>query len=160
VAATACALCDTDGGAVIWRDARLRVVAPGEPDYPAFVRVIARPHLAEMTDLPPADREHLMAVVLEVEQAMRDELAPAKINLASFGNVVPHLHWHVIPRWHDDRHFPQPVWGAPAQGRDAQVRSRNDWVLGRSAAFFAALAARLRARFGAAAPGGGAAAAG
>jgi diadenosine tetraphosphate (Ap4A) HIT family hydrolase len=160
VAATACPLCDTDGGAVIWRDARLRVVAPHEPDYPAYVRVIAQPHLAEMTDLPPADREHLMAVVLEVERAMRDELAPAKVNLASFGNVVPHLHWHVIPRWPDDRHFPQPVWGAPAQGRDAQVRSRRDWVLGRSAAFFAALAARLHARFGAAATRGGPAAAG
>ena len=25
--------------------------------------------------------------------------------------MTPHLHWHVIPRWHDDRHFPEPVWG-------------------------------------------------
>jgi len=148
MAGPACALCDADGGAVLWRDARLRVVAPDEPDYPAFVRVIAQAHVAEMTGLPAADREHLMSVVLEVEQAMRDTLAPAKINLASLGNVVPHLHWHVIPRWPDDRHFPQPVWGAPAQGRDARVRERIEWVRSRRGAFLATLAARLRARFG------------
>jgi diadenosine tetraphosphate (Ap4A) HIT family hydrolase len=38
-------------------------------------------------------------------------MAPDKINLASLGNVVPHLHWHVIPRFADDPHFPNPVWG-------------------------------------------------
>jgi diadenosine tetraphosphate (Ap4A) HIT family hydrolase len=38
-------------------------------------------------------------------------LHPDKINLASFGNVVPHLHWHVIPRFEDDAHFPAPIWG-------------------------------------------------
>ena len=52
-----------------------------------------------------------MATVYAVEQVLRDHLQPAKINLASFGNVVPHLHWHVIPRFADDPHFPQPSWG-------------------------------------------------
>jgi diadenosine tetraphosphate (Ap4A) HIT family hydrolase len=37
---------------------------------------------------------------------------PDKINLACLGNVVPHLHWHVIPRWRDDSHFPAPIWAA------------------------------------------------
>jgi diadenosine tetraphosphate (Ap4A) HIT family hydrolase len=35
------------------------------------------------------------------------------MNLASLGNMTPHLHWHVIPRWRDDRHFPGPIWGSP-----------------------------------------------
>ena len=35
-----------------------------------------------------------------------------KINLATLGNVVPHLHWHVIARFDWDSHFPNPVWGA------------------------------------------------
>ncbi len=68
--------------------------------------------MAEMTDLARADRAHLMDVVFAVEAALRARLAPAKINLASLGNLVPHLHWHVIPRYRDDSHFPQPVWGA------------------------------------------------
>jgi diadenosine tetraphosphate (Ap4A) HIT family hydrolase len=53
----------------------------------------------------------LMDVLWQVELVVRDVMQPDKINLASFGNMVPHLHWHVIPRYTDDVHFPQPVWG-------------------------------------------------
>ena len=52
-----------------------------------------------------------MHVVYAVEMVVRQLFSPDKINLASFGNVVPHVHWHIIPRWSDDRHFPEPVWG-------------------------------------------------
>ena len=52
-----------------------------------------------------------MTVVFIVEQAIRELFKPDKINLASFGNMVPHVHWHIIPRWQDDRHFPEPIWG-------------------------------------------------
>ena len=65
-----------------------------------------------MTDLAPPDREHCLRVVLAVEQALRDTLRPDKVNLASLGNQVPHVHWHVIPRFADDAHFPEPVWAA------------------------------------------------
>jgi diadenosine tetraphosphate (Ap4A) HIT family hydrolase len=40
---------------------------------------------------------------------------PDKVNLASLGNVVPHLHWHVVPRWTDDSHYPAPIWSAAAR---------------------------------------------
>ena len=78
-------------------------------------------HVREMTDLSAADRAHCMQVCFAVESALRARLAPLKMNLASLGNQVPHLHWHVIPRFADDSHFPQPVWGA-AQ-RPAAARS-------------------------------------
>ncbi|MHB1094167.1 HIT family protein [Thiobacillus sp.] len=48
---------------------------------------------------------------------MRDVMRPDKINLASLGNVVPHLHWHVVPRFGDDPHFPNPVWGKKLRER-------------------------------------------
>ena len=64
-----------------------------------------------MTDLAADDRRHLMDVVLATEHALRELMRPDKVNLASLGNVVPHLHWHVIPRFADDPHFPNPVWG-------------------------------------------------
>jgi diadenosine tetraphosphate (Ap4A) HIT family hydrolase len=47
---------------------------------------------------------------MRVERALRNELQPDKINLASLGNMVPHLHWHVIARFSDDAHFPSPIW--------------------------------------------------
>lgn len=106
-----CELCETPGGAVLWKDARCRVVQADEPGYPGFCRVIWHAHVREMTDLEAADQTHCMNVVFAVERAMRNALAPVKINLASLGNMVAHVHWHVIPRFSDDPHFPQPVWG-------------------------------------------------
>ena len=78
-------------------------------------------HVREMSDLAPADAARLMSTVLSVERVLRAQLSPEKVNLASLGNVVPHLHWHVIPRWHDDSHFPDPVWAA--QRREAPARA-------------------------------------
>ena len=107
-----CPLCDAPGGTLLWQDEFCRVVRADEPDYPGFLRVILNAHVKEMTDLPAADQQALMRVVFAAEAALRGVMAPAKINLASLGNVVPHLHWHVIPRFADDPHFPNPVWGA------------------------------------------------
>lgn len=105
-----CPLCSSDGGAVLWRGSLCRVVLADEPDYPGFLRVILEAHVKEMTDLADADRHALMDVVFACEAALREVMAPDKINLASLGNVVPHLHWHVIPRHGDDPHFPGAVW--------------------------------------------------
>jgi diadenosine tetraphosphate (Ap4A) HIT family hydrolase len=66
-----------------------------------------------MTDLGHDERISVMNVVFAVERVVRSLFAPDKMNLASLGNMTPHLHWHVIPRWHDDRHFPGPIWGRP-----------------------------------------------
>lgn len=106
-----CPLCESAGGNVLWRDGLCRVVVADEPDYPGFLRVILNAHVKEMTDLAPADQQTLLVVMLAAESALREVMEPDKINLASLGNVVPHLHWHVIPRFADDPHFPNPVWG-------------------------------------------------
>lgn len=107
----ACPLCDTPGGTILWQDDFCRVVLADEPDYPGFLRVILATHVKEMSDLLAAGQQRLLQVVLAAESALREVMAPDKINLASLGNVVPHLHWHVIPRYADDPHFPNPVWG-------------------------------------------------
>ncbi len=107
-----CPLCATAGGTVLWQDDFCRVVLADEPDYPGFLRVILAAHVKEMSDLPAAVQQRLFEAMLAAEAALREVLAPDKVNLASLGNVVPHLHWHVIPRFADDPHFPNPVWGA------------------------------------------------
>lgn len=118
-----CELCRQDGGEVLWRDAFCRVISVGgDADYPAFCRVVLNRHAAEMTDLEPAERERLMQVVYATESALRRTLNPDKINLASLGNQVPHLHWHVVPRFATDRHFPDPVWAAPRRERDVALK--------------------------------------
>lgn len=107
-----CELCDQVGGTLLWQDDVCRAVLVRDADYPGFCRVIWKRHVKEMTDLSAAEREHFMAIVFAVEAAIREAMHPDKINLASLGNVTPHLHWHIIPRYKHDRHFPQPIWGA------------------------------------------------
>jgi diadenosine tetraphosphate (Ap4A) HIT family hydrolase len=122
--APACPLCSETGGILVHCAERWRVVRVPDADFPAFYRVIWTTHLAEFTDLSAAERAECMAVVTAVERVLREQLQPTKVNLASLGNLVPHLHWHVIARFDWDSHFPGPVW-ASAQRRvepAAQIR--------------------------------------
>ena len=121
-----CPICTADNEEILWRNDKLRVIAVhNETNAPAFCRVIWQNHVAEMTDLDAAERAELMETVYRVESAMRQVFKPAKINLASLGNVVPHLHWHVIARFADDANFPAPIWAA-AQRLPATVLPA-DW---------------------------------
>ena len=107
-----CPLCGTPGGEVLWQDDFCRIVLVADtPEYPGFCRVILNRHAREMTDLEQQERERLMNAVWKTELVVREVMRPDKINLASLGNVVPHLHWHVIPRFLHDPHFPNPIWG-------------------------------------------------
>ena len=107
-----CELCEQPGGELIHRAGRWRVIRAADANFPAFYRVVWNEHVAEFTDLDEADRRLCLDVACAVERVLREALSPTKINLASLGNVVPHLHWHVIARFDWDSHFPQPVWGA------------------------------------------------
>src|SRR5450830_934287 len=108
--ANACDLCDGDGGQLLFKNDRYRVVLVDEAAYPGFCRVVWNGHVKEMSDLAAADRSAIMSAVWAVEAAVREVMQPEKINLASLGNMTPHVHWHVIPRYLDDAHFPSPVW--------------------------------------------------
>ena len=121
-----CPSCAAQNEEILLQTPNLRVIAVhNEANAPAFCRVIWQHHVAEMTDLQPAERAELMDVVYKVEAAMRQVLQPEKINLASFGNVVPHLHWHVIARFQDDACFPAPIWAAAM--REATFRLPENW---------------------------------
>lgn len=107
-----CVLCESDGGVLIADTPYWRVIrATDQVGFPLVYRVIWAEHVAEFSQLPPEDRERCMEAVAWVEQAVRDYLKPDKVNLAALGNMVPHMHWHIIPRYMWDSHFPNPVWG-------------------------------------------------
>ncbi|MBP7566980.1 MAG: HIT family protein [Burkholderiaceae bacterium] len=117
MAGSACPLCEGPGGVLLARGSQLRVIRAAEEGFPAFYRVVWQAHVAELSQLSPAERQACMDAVVCVEQALLDHLPaalrPAKINLAALGNMVPHLHWHVIARHEWDSRFPATLW-APA----------------------------------------------
>lgn len=134
-----CLLCSEPGGEILWRDQFARVVLAGDADHPGLCRAIVNRHAREMTDLDEAERDWLMQIVFAVEAAQRALLSAEKINLASLGNQVAHVHWHIIPRFRGDPHFPNPVWGARTSGNicalpegfAASIASALDRALGR-----------------------------
>jgi diadenosine tetraphosphate (Ap4A) HIT family hydrolase len=116
-----CPLCVGVGGTLVYQGDKFRVIRAEESDFPAFYRLVWTAHVAEFSDLDRADRHLCMELVNEVERVLRTQLEPTKINLATLGNVVAHVHWHVIARFDWDSHFPGPVWALPKRPAD-QVR--------------------------------------
>jgi len=114
-----CALCDAPGGRLLVQAQRWRLIHAQEAGFPAFYRVVWEEHVAEFSRLSPGQRHECMDVVATVEEALLRHLRPAKVNLAALGNVVPHLHWHVIARFDWDSRFPAPVWAAAQREADA-----------------------------------------
>jgi len=111
--APGCPLCDGPGGAVVYSGPKFRVIRADEAGFPAFYRLVWAEHVAEFSDLSAADRSLCMEAVVQIEECLRTHLAPTKVNLAALGNVVAHLHWHVIARFEWDSHFPASVWAQP-----------------------------------------------
>jgi diadenosine tetraphosphate (Ap4A) HIT family hydrolase len=116
-----CPLCADVGGTLVFKGEKFRVIRADEPGFPAFYRVVWTEHVAEFSDLGPDDRSLCMAAVVAVELALREQVQPTKINLAALGNMVPHLHWHVIARFDWDSHFPAPVWAAAVRPQNTEA---------------------------------------
>ena len=114
-----CVLCKGElkpkEGQLIWCGDDCRIILVNDPDLPGFCRVIWNRHAAEMTDLTHGERDHLMTLVFAVEEAVRHVMHPDKVNIAALGNMVPHIHWHIIPRFKDDAFFPGSAWSKKTQ---------------------------------------------
>ncbi|MCC2625054.1 MAG: hypothetical protein K0R14_927 [Burkholderiales bacterium] len=106
-----CSLCNPKNEKVLFCNELFRIIHVEDSYYPGYIRLILNKHVAEMTDLNEEEANKVFFTLLIIERHMRATLNPDKINLASLGNMVPHLHWHIIPRYKNDRHFPNPIWG-------------------------------------------------
>jgi len=133
-----CPLCRDSGGLLLLQSPLWRVVRViDDANFPAFYRLIWNHHVAEFSDLSPAERAASMEALATIEQQLRQALSPTKINIASLGNMVPHLHWHVVARFDWDSHFPNPIWGAQKRELSGEAAARlpislealDQWVL-------------------------------
>ncbi|SUB81490.1 HIT domain [Pragia fontium] len=122
---SSCSYCHPENEFVLWRDEQCRVLLVEQTDFTGWCRVVWNQHLAELSDLDEQQRHRMMQVVAEVEHNIRELMAPKKINLASLGTGLPHLHWHIIPRNEDDSHFPEPVWCQPLRPGVVRPLAKN-----------------------------------
>lgn len=108
---SSCVLCNEDGGEIITKNDLFRVIWVNDQNYPGFIRLILNNHTQEQSDLGEHESIRVFKAIVTIEKIIREIYKPDKMNLASLGNVVPHLHWHIIPRYKNDTHFPNPIWG-------------------------------------------------
>lgn len=76
-----------------------------------WVKVFTKAKFKELSDCDEATLTHLWRAVLQCEKSLREFYAPDKINIASFANYVPRVHFHVQARFKNDSFFPESVWG-------------------------------------------------
>jgi len=117
--AAGCPLCEATGGHLVSETGKFRLVRADEDGYPAFYRLVWGEHVREFSDLDDADRAVFLEAMVTVERLLRHHVQPAKVNLASLGNIVPHLHWHVIARFEWDPAWPAAAWATPQRSADA-----------------------------------------
>jgi diadenosine tetraphosphate (Ap4A) HIT family hydrolase len=128
-----CDLCRGDGGELLVRTEKYRVIAVDGVEgasYQGYCRVVWNAHVKELTDLSSDERAHFMNAVYRLEAALRLSLVPDKMNVASLGNLTPHLHWHLVPRWANDAAYPKPIWAVTLPQTTSQAvatLSEIDW---------------------------------
>ena len=81
-----------------------------ESEIPWFI-IFTRRKIKEFSQSTTAEKQAIFALLDLIEKEMLLYFKPTKINIASFGNMLPHLHWHIMARFEKDSYFPQPMWG-------------------------------------------------
>lgn len=85
-----------------------------------WLKVFTNTPRKEFSECSRDEKEMIWESLDLIEKAMLQYFKPAKINIASFGNMLPRVHWHIMARFQEDSHFPEPMWG---------VKQREGFIL-------------------------------
>lgn len=89
--------------------------------FKGYCVLVAKNHFKEMTDMPSTMQAEMFQEMMKVSKTLENHFKPAKMNLCSLGNVVPHVHWHFFPRYSDDPQFTDPPWLRMKEFESARV---------------------------------------
>ncbi len=92
-----------------------------------WLKIFTTEPYKELTDVPKALRMRLYEVMETIEEQMREYYKPEKINIAAFGNYLPHLHIHVMARFKEDSYFPEPMWGKIQRESNLSLPDSHDF---------------------------------
>ena len=76
-----------------------------------WLKIFTQKPYKEMSDVPREIKDEMYSLLNTIEKELLLYYKPTKINIASFGNYVPHVHWHIMARFAEDSYFPEPMWG-------------------------------------------------
>jgi diadenosine tetraphosphate (Ap4A) HIT family hydrolase len=105
-----CPLCNPKNENIIYKNDFIRIILVDE--IPGYIRIIIQKHIKEFSELSDKEAKKLALIIKNLEKGILKALKPDKINIASLGNMVPHLHIHMIPRYIDDPWWPDATFCA------------------------------------------------
>ena len=78
--------------------------------FPGYTLLFTKQHVTELFHLDREVRTGLMEEVSRVAEALSGVFRADKINYELLGNMVPHIHWHLVPRFSSEALWPRPIW--------------------------------------------------
>jgi len=105
----------------IWESETLRIEVE-ESEIP-WLKLFTKSPYREMSDVPDEIKRELYTLLDLIEKKMISYYHPTTINIASFGNYMPHLHWHIMARFENDSYFPEPMWGVKQRSASLSLPS-------------------------------------
>lgn len=121
-----CPLCVPEGERVVAANGKFRIIRVPDTEFPGYFRLIWNDHVREVSDLPAEDRVIMWEALTRLEMIILETMAPDKVNWAQFGTMVPHLHWHLIPRFADDAAFPDSYWSPCRHKTDPEILAARE----------------------------------
>ena len=86
-----------------------------------WLKIFTQIPYKEMSEVPAEIKFQIYELLDIIEVEMLGYYAPDKINIASFGNYIPHVHWHIMARFKNDSYFPEPMWGTKQRESDLDL---------------------------------------
>ncbi len=94
---------------VIYENEAIKIESE-ESEIP-WLKIFTQHPYREMSEVPADIKFDIYYLLDVIEKEMLAYYRPKKINIASFGNYLPHVHWHIMARFEEDSYFPEPMWG-------------------------------------------------
>jgi len=108
-----CSRWDTDADLRIAELEHSYVTLNRDQFFPGYTLLFTKNHVTELFHLERDARIGLMEEVSRVAKVIYEVFSPAKINYELLGNMVPHIHWHIVPRFASEPLWPRPIWAEP-----------------------------------------------
>lgn len=93
-----------------------------ESDIP-WLKIFTKVNRKEFSECSREEKTVIWNTLDVIEKMMLEYYKPEKINIASFGNMLPHVHWHIMARFKNDSHFPEPMWGVKQRESSLELPS-------------------------------------
>jgi len=93
-----------------------------------WLKIFTHESYKEFSQCPRDVRNMIMECLDVIEIEMLNYYKPDKINIASFGNMLPQVHWHIMARFLNDSYFPEPMWGVKQREGDVNIAPMEPFI--------------------------------